>query len=83
MIHPDVLIVDEPTNGIDVGAKYEIYQLLEKLVQKGTAIVVISSDMPELIGLCSRLLVIREGRVSGTLTGNEITEQRIMSLAAI
>ena len=83
LIHPEVLIVDEPTHGIDVGAKYEIYQLLEQLVQKGTAIIVISSDMPELIILCSRLLVIREGRVSGTLTGNEITEQRIMSLAAI
>jgi ABC-type sugar transport system ATPase subunit len=83
MIHPEVLIVDEPTHGIDVGAKYEIYQLLQKLAHQGTAIIVISSDMPELIGLCSRLLVIREGRVSGTLTGDEITEERIMSLAAI
>ncbi|HTF20943.1 MAG TPA: sugar ABC transporter ATP-binding protein [Chryseolinea sp.] len=83
MTHPEVLIVDEPTHGIDVGAKYEIYELLEALAQKGTAVLVISSEMPELIGLCSRLLVIREGRISGTLTGSEITEEHIMSLAAI
>lgn len=83
LTHPKVLIVDEPTHGIDVGAKYEIYQLLERLAEKGTAVLVISSEMPELIGLCSRLLVVREGRVSGTLNGNEITEERIMQLAAI
>jgi ABC-type sugar transport system ATPase subunit len=80
---PQVVIVDEPTHGIDVGAKYEIYQLLEQLAAKGTALLVISSELPELLGICSRILVIREGKIAGTLTGDRLTEQNIMSLAAV
>jgi ABC-type sugar transport system ATPase subunit len=82
LTHPDVLIVDEPTHGIDVGAKYEIYELLKNMAAEGKAILVISSDLPELIGLCDRILVIREGSIAGEVTRAEASEQTIMTLAA-
>ena len=62
-----ILIIDEPTRGIDVGAKAEIYALLQKLVQAGKTIIMISSDLPELIGMSDRILVMNEGRVTGEL----------------
>lgn len=80
--HPDLLIVDEPTHGIDVGAKYEIYEILRKLASEGKGILVISSDLPELIGICDRILVLREGTIAGELDQSEVTEEKIMSLAA-
>jgi ribose transport system ATP-binding protein len=79
---PRVLIVDEPTHGVDVGAKFEIYEILKALAQQGKGIIVISSELPELIGLCDRILVINKGRLSGEVMGEEATEEKILELAA-
>lgn len=79
---PRVLILDEPTRGVDVGAKREVYQLIRRLVEEGMACIVISSELPEIIGLCHRTLVMREGRLVGELVGDEMTEEAIMRLAA-
>lgn len=79
---PDILILDEPTRGIDVGSKREMYNLIAALAAEGLACLVISSDMPELIGLCHRVLVLREGQVMGELREDELTEEGIMLLAA-
>jgi ribose transport system ATP-binding protein len=79
---PQVLILDEPTRGVDVGAKREIYNLIVELAREGLACVVISSEMPELIGLCHRILVLREGRLMGELDQSTMTEENIMMLAA-
>lgn len=81
-IHPKVLMVDEPTKGIDVGSKQEIYVLLRELAESGVGIIVISSEMPEVIGLSDRIMVMREGRVMGTIGGDDITEENVMTLAA-
>jgi len=78
---PDVLILDEPTRGVDVGAKREIYRLIADLASQGLTCIVISSEMPELIGLCHRVLILREGRVAGELNGAEVTESDMMRLA--
>ncbi len=82
LTRPDVLIVDEPTHGIDVGAKYEIYGILKDLAKEGKSILMISSDLPELIGLCDRILVIRKGIVAGEIARPDFSEEKIMSLAA-
>jgi ribose transport system ATP-binding protein len=76
-----VLILDEPTRGVDVGAKIEIYQIINQLAESGIAVIVISSDMPEIIGLCDRVLVMRMGRVAGELHGEEITENALINFA--
>ena len=76
---PKVLIVDEPTRGIDIGSKVEIYQLLRKFADEGGAVIVISSELPEIIGLCDRVIVMKEGRIVGELASG-ITEQSIMEL---
>ncbi|HTP12879.1 MAG TPA: sugar ABC transporter ATP-binding protein, partial [Bacteroidota bacterium] len=76
-----LLIFDEPTVGIDVGAKYEIYQRIRQLARDGVGIIVISSDMPELLGLCTRFVVLCAGRHTGTLMKEEATQERILSLA--
>lgn len=78
---PKVLIFDEPTRGIDVGAKVEIYKLMNKLAAQGVAILMVSSELPEILGMSDRVMVIREGRITGTLTRAEATQQRIMELA--
>ena len=78
---PRVLIVDEPTKGIDVGAKYEIHALLRNLADGGVGIVVISSDMPEILGLCDRIVVMHEGRISGELAAESATEESIIRCA--
>lgn len=83
LANPKVLILDEPTRGIDVGAKHEIHALLRTLADAGLAIVVVSSEMPEIVGLCDRVMVLSEGRLAGELTGDAITEDSIVSLAAI
>jgi len=80
---PRVLIVDEPTRGIDVGAKAEVHQLLFDLARQGKAVIVISSDFPEALALADRIIVMREGRVSGELDGPGATEERIMRLASV
>lgn len=79
---PDVLIVDEPTHGIDVGAKYEIYEILKAMAADGKGILIISSDLPELIGLCDRILAIKQGTLAGQMSREEVSEEKIMSLAA-
>ncbi len=76
-----VLMVDEPTRGIDVGAKYEIYQLLWDLAAQGKAVIVVSSDLPELIGICHRILVVSDGKITGELLRSEFDQERILSLA--
>jgi len=79
---PKVLMVDEPTRGIDVGAKAEIHALLRDYARAGRGVVVISSEMPELIGLCDRILVMREGRLAGEVEGRTATERELIQLAA-
>lgn len=79
---PDILIFDEPTRGIDVGAKAEIYKIIEELACEGKAIIIISSEMPELIGLSHRMIVMHEGEKTGELSGEEMTQERIMTLAS-
>ncbi len=77
---PDILILDEPTRGIDVGAKFEIYTIIRDLAAAGKAIIVISSEMPELLGISDRLYVMNEGRIVGELPTSEATQERIMSM---
>lgn len=77
-----ILFLDEPTRGIDVGAKYEIYLLMDKLVQEGVSIVMISSEMPEVIGVADRVLVMHEGEMKGELSHEEFSEESIMKLAS-
>ena len=76
---PDVLILDEPTRGIDVGAKYEIYQIINEMVSQGKAVVMISSELPELLGMCDRIYVMNEGKMVGEFTAAEATQEKIMS----
>jgi methyl-galactoside transport system ATP-binding protein len=81
LTQPDILILDEPTRGIDVGTKYEIYSIIGDLAKNGKTIIMISSEMPELIGMSDRIMVMCEGRVTGILDGKEATQERIMTLA--
>ncbi len=76
-----VLILDEPTRGVDVGAKREIYQLMNELADRGVAIVMVSSDLPEVLGVSDRIVVVHEGKISGELQRGEATEEKIMKLA--
>jgi len=76
---PDILILDEPTRGIDVGAKYEIYCIINDLASEGKSIIFISSEMPELLGMCDRIYVMNEGRIVGELSQEEATQEKIMS----
>lgn len=78
---PDVLILDEPTRGIDVGAKYEIYCIIADLAKQGKSIIMISSEMPELLGMSDRVMVMCEGRLTGILDGKEATQEKVMELA--
>ena len=77
-----ILILDEPTRGIDVGAKYEIYLLMDKLVNAGVSIIVISSEMPEIMAVSDRILVMHEGAMTGELNYREYSEENIMKLAS-
>ncbi|MDG4825885.1 sugar ABC transporter ATP-binding protein [Asanoa sp. WMMD1127] len=77
---PDVLILDEPTRGIDVGAKYEIYTIINKLVAQGKAVIVISSELPELLGICDRVYTLSAGRITGELPVHEATQESLMAL---
>ena len=79
---PEVLLLDEPTRGIDVGAKYEIYQLILDLANKGKTVVMVSSEMPELLGVCDRIVVMSGGRVAGEVDAKNTTQEEIMTLAA-
>lgn len=82
-VNPKLIFLDEPTRGVDVGAKAEIHRILRNLAAAGVGILVISSELPELIGVCDRVLVVREGRISGEVRGAEMTEENIMHLASV
>ena len=78
---PNVLILDEPTRGIDVGAKYEIYSLIAKLAAEGMAVILISSELPEVIGLSDRIIVMRGRRIVGEISAKDATEEKLLSMA--
>lgn len=80
---PEVLLLDEPTRGIDVGAKYEIYQLIINLANEGKGVIMVSSEMPELLGICNRIAVMSNGQLAGILNGEDATQEEIMRLAAM
>jgi ABC-type sugar transport system ATPase subunit len=83
MTEPEILFLDEPTRGIDVGAKVEIYGWIQKLASQGIGIMVASSEMPELLGVCHRLLVLREGRLSADFPAEAATQEDIMRAASL
>ena len=78
---PEVLIVDEPTRGVDVGAKGEIHRMLRDYAEAGNGVIVVSSEMPEVLGLCDRIIVMRHGAIQGALDSSEATEERLVALA--
>ena len=82
LTEPEVLLLDEPTRGIDVGAKYEIYQLILDLANRGKTVLMVSSEMPELLGVCDRIVVMSGGRVAGEVDAKNTTQEEIMTLAA-
>lgn len=79
LTEPEIVMMDEPTRGIDVGAKYEIYQLIKQLAKEGKAVLIISSEMTELLGICDRILILREGRLVGEMDAKEATQEKIMA----
>lgn len=81
LTRPDVLILDEPTRGVDVGAKKEIYQLINKFKQEGLSIILVSSEMPEVLGMSDRILVMREGRISAEFRRDEATQEKVLAAA--
>ena len=78
---PDIIVLDEPTRGIDINAKMEIYNIIVKLAGEGKSIILVSSEMQEIIGLCDRVYVMCEGKVAGMLMKEELTQEKIMSYA--
>ncbi len=82
LTEPDLLLLDEPTRGIDVGAKYEIYQLINNLAVQGKSVVVVSSEMPELMGICDRIVVMSNGRIAGIVDAKTTSQEEILTLAA-
>lgn len=80
---PDIIILDEPTRGIDINAKYEIYNIMIQLAKEGKVIIFVSSELPELIGMCDRIVVMHEGKISGEVTGEEMNQKSIMYLATV
>ena len=80
--NPDILIFDEPTKGVDIGAKKEIYQLMLDLTRQGKSILMISSDMGELLGVSERILVLHEGKIAGEVLKKDTTQSRILELAS-
>jgi putative multiple sugar transport system ATP-binding protein len=83
MIDPEIFIVDEPTRGIDVGAKTEIYDILNDMTAQGKSIIMVSSEMPEALGMADRIYVMNEGKIKGVLTHEEATQEKIMRLALL
>ena len=80
-IKPKILIVDEPTRGVDVGAKKEIHAILDQLAGEGVAIIMISSELPEILGMSDRIIVMHEGQIKGELLRREATQEKILTLA--
>jgi len=83
MIDPDIFIVDEPTRGIDVGAKTEIYDILNDMTARGKSVIMVSSEMPEALGMADRIYVMNEGKIKGVLMRNEATQEKIMRMALL
>jgi D-xylose transport system ATP-binding protein len=81
LLNPKILILDEPTRGIDVGARQEIYLLINSLVQQGIAVIVISSELPEVLGLSDRVLVMHEGKIKADLINDNLTQEQVMEAA--
>ena len=79
--NPDILILDEPTRGIDVGAKFEIYKLMTEMAKLGKGVIMVSSELPELIGMCDRIYVMCQGRIEGELSRDELSQEAIMRFA--
>ncbi|MFB0918259.1 MAG: ATP-binding cassette domain-containing protein [Clostridiaceae bacterium] len=82
LTEPDILLMDEPTRGIDVGAKYEIYQLMQNMAKEGKSVIMVSSEMPEILGVSDRILVMSNGRLAGILENKDVTQEQIMELSA-
>lgn len=82
-LNPRVLIVDEPTRGIDVGTKSEVHQVLFDMAKQGVAVIVISSDLPEILAVSDRIITLSEGRITGELHGDDANEERLMTMMAI
>lgn len=82
LTHPRILILDEPTRGIDVGAKAEIHTLITQLAHKGVAVIMISSELPEVLGMSDRVLVMHDGRITGIVDREQADQVTIMNLAA-
>ena len=80
-LNPNIIIIDEPTRGIDIGTKQQIYEFIHALSAQGKSIIVISSEMQEVIGLADRVLVMRTGRIAGEVSGADMTEDKIVRLA--
>ncbi len=80
-IHPRIMILDEPTQGVDVGSKAEIHELIVQMAERGVAVILISSELPEILGMCDRIAVFRGRTIVGTLTRAEATQAKIMALA--
>ena len=78
---PRILILDEPTRGVDIGAKKEIYSIINQLAEKGVAIIMVSSELPEVLGMSDRIMVVREGMVRGIINQGEADQEKIMTLA--
>lgn len=82
MVNPQILIVDEPTRGVDVGAKAEIYEIMRQMTERGTSIIVVSSELPEIMAISDRIYVMHEGRITGEVSGDEATEESIIRYAS-
>ena len=82
LINPDILLLDEPTRGIDVGAREEIYEIINEMARAGKTIIIVSSDLPELLKICPRIIVMYEGKIMGELEGSDRTEEHVMTLAS-
>jgi ribose transport system ATP-binding protein len=81
--HPRLLLLDEPTRGVDVGAKAEIYKLIEETREQGMAVIVASSELEELLSICHRIVVLRQGRITAELERSQFSKERIIAAAAI
>ncbi|MBR2180403.1 MAG: sugar ABC transporter ATP-binding protein [Oscillospiraceae bacterium] len=81
LTEPEILLLDEPTRGIDVGAKFEIYSVIGNLAANGKSVIMVSSEMPELLGVCDRILVMSGGRLAGEVNAKDATQEQIMTLA--
>ena len=77
LLNPKVLIIDEPTRGVDIGAKSDIYAILKDLAAQGMGIIIVSSEIPEIMGVCDTIYVMREGKLTGTMSADEATEEKI------